>query len=97
MNLVDMQEPRIENHKLLLPAKINGTEGDTQWAIIFHVAAGQLQAAKKHITAQGRIEALAAILAIQQTCELQLSDLQDHYYEGIFNLVKIHHSVFSQF
>ena len=84
MNLVDMKEARVESHKLLLPAKIDGTEGDTQRAIIFHAAAGQLQAAKNHITAQGRIEALAAILAIQQTCKLQLSDLEDLYYEGIF-------------
>jgi hypothetical protein len=59
MNLVDMEEVRVDNHKIMLPVKFKGRESDTERAISFYSTSGKLVAAAKEISAQGRITALA--------------------------------------
>ena len=85
MNIVKMEPSRCENHKLNLPANINGMESDTQRAVIFHAAAGKLEAASKHISPRGRIERLAEILAVTHTCEKVLTKLENEYEAKFFD------------
>ena len=51
MNLVGVVKVRVENHKILLPLKLKGTESDTQRAISFYSTSGKLAASSKEISA----------------------------------------------
>ena len=59
MNLVDMEEVRVDMHKSMLPVKLKGRESDTERAISFYSTSGEVAAAAKEISAQGHINALA--------------------------------------
>ena len=45
MNLVDVAEVRVENHKMMLPVKLKGIESDNQRAVSFYSTSGKLAAA----------------------------------------------------
>ena len=85
MNLVNMVETRVENHKIQLPKKIDGLESDIKRAVILHTTAGKLEAAKKHTSARGRIEMLAKCLAFSHSCKKYLEKLDNEYREVFFD------------
>ena len=85
MNLVEMREARVESHKLSLPVCITGEEDDTQRAVIFHAAAGKLEAASKHISARGRLDALASIVSATHNYDVETTIVFDAYYRVIFD------------
>ena len=66
MNLVDMAKTGVENYKMHLPAKINGLETDIKQAVISMplLASLRREAAKKHVSARGRIKMLAECLTV---------------------------------
>ena len=84
MNLVDMTEVRVENHKMMLPAKLLGTEEDNERAITFYATAGKLAAATKEISAQGRITALANNVNQNHVGEINLRVLFQEYTKQLF-------------
>ena len=61
MNLVDMEEVRVNHHTIMLPMKFKGREPDTERAISFYSTSRKLSAAAtaKEISTQGRINTLA--------------------------------------
>ena len=79
MNLFDVEEVRVENHKIMLPVKFKGRETDTERAISFYSTSGKLAAASKEISAQGRINALANNLNLNHISELNLRTLFSFY------------------
>lgn len=85
MNLVQMEEVRVENHKIMLPVKLKGRESDTERAISFYSTSGKLAAAAKEISAQGRINALATNCNLNHISELNLHTLFGSYADQLFD------------
>jgi hypothetical protein len=85
MNLVDVAEVRVENHKMMLPVKLKGVESDNQRAISFYSTSGKLAAAAKEISAQGRITALATNVNLDHICELNNRTIFETYLEQLFD------------
>jgi hypothetical protein len=85
MNLVDVAEVRVENHKMMLPVKLRGIESDNQRAISFYSTSGKLAAAAKEISAQGRITALATNVNLDHICELNNRTIFETYLEQLFD------------
>ena len=85
MNLVEMTEVRIKNHKMQLPTKLQGTEYNNQQAILFYSTSGKLAAATKDISAQGRITALATNCNLNHIAEMNNRVFFDTYVDQLFD------------
>jgi hypothetical protein len=85
INLVDMEEVRVDNHKIMLPVKIKGRESDTERAISLYSTSGKLAAAAKEISAQGRINTLATNCNLNHISELNLRTLFNLYTDQLFD------------
>ena len=85
INVVEISETRVENHKLQLPVKITGREDDTQRAVIFHAAAVKLETPRKHISTRSCLDALASIVAVNHNCDYETEGICDEYYEVFFD------------
>ena len=95
MNLVQMEEVRVEMHKIMLPVKLKGREPDTEQAILFYSTSGKLAAAAKEIIAQGRINALTTNCNVNHISELNLHTLFTSYTDQLFdpsnwNIISFH-------
>ena len=85
MNLVEMTEVCIENHKMQLPTKLRGTESDNQRAILIYSTLVQLAAATKDISAQGHITALATNCNLNHIAEMNNRVFFDTYVDQLFD------------
>ena len=65
--------------------KLKGTESDHERALLFYATSGNLDAAAKDISAQGRIKALAANVNLSHLADLNLSAVFDAYCEQLFD------------
>jgi hypothetical protein len=84
MKLVELEEVRVEKSKIMLPKKLDGTESDQQRAVVFYATAGKLINAKKEITAQGRVKAVASICNMSHIGDLNIKVIEDSAYEEIW-------------
>ena len=85
INLVDVAEVRVENHKMMPPVKFKGTESDNQRAISFYSTSGKLAAAAREISVQGRITALATNVNLNHICELNNRTIFETYVGQLFD------------
>ena len=75
MNLVKMVEVRIEDRKVSLSIRLDGSESDTERNLIFYSTYGKLSGTDKEISARERIMALANNCNPEHITELYMNSL----------------------
>ena len=75
MNLVKMVEVRIEDRKVSLPSRLDGSESDAERALIFYSTSGKLSGMDKEISARRRIMALSTNCNLENIAELYMNSL----------------------
>ena len=85
MKLVELEEVRVEKSKIMLPKKLDGTETDQKRAVVFYATTGKLINAKKEITAQARVKAVATICNMSHIGDLNIKVIEDAAYEAVWD------------
>ena len=80
-----MVEVRIEDRKVSLPSRFDGSESDAERSLIFYSTSGKLSGMYKEISAWGRIIALATNCNLKHITELYMNILIQLYMDQIFD------------
>ena len=78
MNLVKMVEVRIEDRKVSLPSRLDGSESDAERDLIFYSTSGKLSGMDKEISARWRIMDLATNFYLEHIAELYMNSLIEY-------------------
>ena len=85
MNLVKMVEVRIEDRKVSLPSRLDGSEYDAKRVLIFYSTSGKLIGTDKYISDRGRIMVLATNCKLEHIAEIYMNILIRSYMDQIFD------------
>ena len=85
MNLVKMVEVWIEDRKVSLSSRLDGSESDAERALIFYSISGKLSVINKDISPHGRIMSLATNCNLEHISELYMNSLIQSYMDQVFD------------
>ena len=83
MNLVKMVEVRIEDRKVSLPSRLDGSESDAERALIFYSNSGKISVTDKEISDCGSIMALANNCNLDHISEIYINSLIPSYMDQV--------------